>query len=106
MANPKMRTGAQILVDILVDEGVDLCFGLTGGAILPVYDELYQNRHRIKLIDTRHEQGAIHMAEGYAKSTGKVGVAVVTLTGTSSSLNLPAAWAASARAWLSSAKAS
>ncbi len=78
MANAKMRTGAQILVDILVDEGVDLCFGLTGGAILPVYDELYQNRHRIKLIDTRHEQGAIHMAEGYAKSTGKVGVAVVT----------------------------
>jgi acetolactate synthase I/II/III large subunit len=78
MQTATTKTGAQMLVDILVDEGVDLCFGLTGGAILPVYDELYRNRHRIRLIDTRHEQGAIHMTEGYAKSTGRVGVCVVT----------------------------
>jgi len=78
MAQPKMRTGAQMVVDLLGDEGVDLVCGLTGGAGLPVFDEFYKNRHRIRLVNTRHEQGALHMAEGYAKSTGKVGVAVVT----------------------------
>ena len=75
---PKLKTGAQMVVDILVDEGVEMLWGLTGGAMLPVFDALYQNRDKIRLIDTRHEQGAIHMAEGYAKSTGKVGVCVVT----------------------------
>jgi acetolactate synthase-1/2/3 large subunit len=78
MTQAKMKTGAQMVVDILHDEGVDMCFGITGGAILPVYDEFYKNRHRIRLVNTRHEQGAVHIAEGYAKSTGKVGVAVVT----------------------------
>jgi acetolactate synthase I/II/III large subunit len=78
MAKIKLKTGAQMVVDVLVDEGVDILWGLTGGAILPVFDALYQNSHRIRLIDTRHEQGAIHMAEGYAKATGKVGVCVVT----------------------------
>ncbi len=78
MAKNKLKTGAQMVVDVLVDEGVDILWGLTGGAILPVFDALYQNSDRIRLIDTRHEQGAIHMAEGYAKSTGKVGVCVVT----------------------------
>src|SRR6185369_15960414 len=67
MAKTKLKTGAQMVVDVLVDEGVDILWGLTGGAILPVFDALYQNSHRIRLIDTRHEQGAIHMAEGYAK---------------------------------------
>ena len=66
------------MVDVLVDEGVDLAFGLTGGAVLPVFDALYQNRDRIRLINTRHEQGAMHMAEGYARSSGKTGVVVVT----------------------------
>ncbi len=74
----KLKKGAQMIVDVLVSEGVDIVWGLTGGAILPVFDALYQNRDKIRLIDTRHEQGAIHMAEGYAKSTGKVGVCVVT----------------------------
>jgi acetolactate synthase-1/2/3 large subunit len=67
-----------MIVDILIDEGVTMAWGVTGGAILPVYDALYLNRDKIKLIDTRHEQGAVHMAEGFAKSTGKVGVCVVT----------------------------
>ena len=67
-----------MVVDILVDEGVEMLWGLTGGAVLPIFDALYQNKDRIKLIDTRHEQGAIHMAEGYAKATGKVGVCIAT----------------------------
>jgi acetolactate synthase-1/2/3 large subunit len=74
----KMKTGAQMIVDILIDEGVTMVWGVTGGAILPVYDALFQSRDKIKLFDTRHEQGAVHMAEGFAKSTGKVGVCVVT----------------------------
>ena len=74
----QMKTGAQMIVDILIDEGVTMAWGVTGGAILPVYDALYQSRDKIKLFDTRHEQGAVHMAEGFAKSTGKVGVCVVT----------------------------
>jgi acetolactate synthase I/II/III large subunit len=78
MAKTKLKTGAQIIVDVLIDEGVTMAWGVTGGAILPVYDALYLNRNKIKLIDTRHEQGAVHMAEGFAKSTGKVGVCVVT----------------------------
>ena len=67
-----------MIVEVLIDEGVTMAWGVTGGAILPVYDALYLNRDKIKLIDTRHEQGAVHMAEGFAKSTGKVGVCVVT----------------------------
>lgn len=78
MKKGKMRTGAQMVVDALIQEGVDIVWGITGGAILPVYDALYRNSHRIRVIDTRHEQGAVHMAEGYAKATGKVGVCVVT----------------------------
>ena len=74
----QMKTGAQMVVDILIDEGVTMAWGVTGGAILPVYDAMFKSRDKIKLIDTRHEQGAVHMAEGYAKSTGKVGVCVVT----------------------------
>ncbi|HEY5037956.1 MAG TPA: thiamine pyrophosphate-binding protein, partial [bacterium] len=76
--NAKLKKGAQMIVDVLLSEGVDIVWGVTGGAILPVYDALFLNRDKIRLIDTRHEQGAIHMAEGYAKSTGKVGVCVVT----------------------------
>jgi acetolactate synthase-1/2/3 large subunit len=75
---PKLKSGAQMVVDLLVDEGVEMLWGLTGGAVLPIFDALYQNADRIRLIDTRHEQGAIHMAEGYAKATGKVGVCIAT----------------------------
>jgi acetolactate synthase-1/2/3 large subunit len=78
MAKIKLKTGAQMVVDILVDEGVEILWGLTGGAVLPIFDALYQNSDRIRLVDTRHEQGAIHMAEGYAKATGRVGVCIAT----------------------------
>jgi len=74
----KLKTGAQMVVDIMVEEGVEMLWGLTGGAVLPIFDAFYQNSDRIRLIDTRHEQGAIHMAEGYAKATGKVGVCIAT----------------------------
>ena len=70
-------TGAKMVVQALKDQGVDVIFGYPGGAVLPIYDELFlQNDIRHVLV--RHEQGAIHMAEGYARSTGKVGVALVT----------------------------
>nr|WP_159872256.1 biosynthetic-type acetolactate synthase large subunit [Novosphingobium sp. 9U] len=70
-------SGAAILIQSLVDEGVDTIFGYPGGAILPVYDALFQ-QNQIRHILVRHEAGAIHAAEGYARSTGKVGVVLVT----------------------------
>ncbi|MCB1305592.1 MAG: acetolactate synthase large subunit, partial [Leptospiraceae bacterium] len=70
------KTGARLLVELLESRGVDLVFGYPGGAILPFYDELYHSNIRHILV--RHEQGAIHMAEGYARSTGKPGVVIVT----------------------------
>lgn len=71
-----LRTGAKVLVDSLLDQGVEMIFGYPGGAVLPLYDQLYDAA--IPNILTRHEQGAIHAAEGYAKATGKVGVVLVT----------------------------
>ncbi|MBB6124809.1 acetolactate synthase 3 large subunit [Sphingobium subterraneum] len=71
------RSGADILVQCLVDLGVEVVFGYPGGAVLPIYDALY-NHPTIKHILVRHEQGATHMAEGYARSTGKPGVVLVT----------------------------
>ena len=70
------KTGAKIMIDLLEAHGVEICFGYPGGAILPFYDELYHSR--IKHILVRHEQGAIHMAEAYARVTGKPGVCIVT----------------------------
>src|SRR5215831_10585736 len=70
--------GAEILIDSLVHEGVDSIFGYPGGAVLHIYDELWRARDRITHYLVRHEQGAVHMAEGYARSSGKVGVALVT----------------------------
>jgi acetolactate synthase-1/2/3 large subunit len=70
--------GARILIEALVCEGVDTIFGFPGGAILHVYDELARARDRIKHILVRHEQGAVHAAEGYARSSGKVGVVMAT----------------------------
>jgi acetolactate synthase-1/2/3 large subunit len=69
-------TGAQALIKSLEHEGVDVVFGLPGGAILPVYDPIIDSTIRHILV--RHEQGAGHMAEGYALATGKAGVAIVT----------------------------
>ncbi|MDE0604908.1 MAG: thiamine pyrophosphate-binding protein, partial [bacterium] len=68
--------GGQALMKALENEGVDILFGLPGGAILPVYDPLIDSSIRHVLV--RHEQGAGHMAEGYAHATGRPGVAMVT----------------------------
>ena len=70
-------SGAKILIQALVDQGVTDVFGYPGGAILPVYDELFQ-QNRIRHILVRQEGGAVHGAEGYARSTGQVGVVIVT----------------------------
>ncbi|SHG28041.1 acetolactate synthase 3 large subunit [Cognatishimia maritima] len=70
-------TGAKMVVQALKDQGVDTVFGYPGGAVLPIYDEIFQ-QNDIRHILVRHEQGAVHAAEGYARSTGKVGVALVT----------------------------
>lgn len=75
MSNPE-RTGADALIDVMIQEGVEYIFGLPGGAAIPVFDALVGRS--IQLILTRHEQGATHMADGYARATGKVGVALVT----------------------------
>ena len=71
-----IKTGSQILLDALIREGVEYVFGIPGGANLPLFDALYESS--IKFILTRHEQGAGHAADGYARATGKVGVCLVT----------------------------
>lgn len=71
-------TGSQIVIECLKEQGVDTVFGYPGGAILNVYDELYKHRDEIRHILTSHEQGASHAADGYARSTGKVGVCLAT----------------------------
>ena len=71
------RSGAQILIESLVQQGVEFVFGYPGGAVLPIYDELFAHS-RIRHILVRHEAGAAHAAEGYARSTGKPGVVLVT----------------------------
>ena len=70
-------SGAQIVVKALIDQGVDTVFGYPGGAVLPIYDEIFKQTN-IRHILVRHEQGATHAAEGYARSTGKPGVVLVT----------------------------
>ncbi|HJU53860.1 MAG TPA: biosynthetic-type acetolactate synthase large subunit, partial [Pyrinomonadaceae bacterium] len=70
--------GAEILMEALVHEGVDCIFGYPGGAVLHIYDELWRVRERVTHYLVRHEQGAVHMAEGYARASGRVGVALVT----------------------------
>ena len=73
----KAMTGAKMVVQALIDQGVDVVFGYPGGAVLPIYDEIFQ-QNSIKHVLVRHEQGAVHAAEGYARATGKPGVALVT----------------------------
>ena len=73
----RRMTGAQMVVQALRDQGVDTVFGYPGGAVLPIYDEIFQ-QNDIRHILVRHEQGAAHAAEGYARSTGKPGVVLVT----------------------------
>ncbi|MFC2967189.1 acetolactate synthase 3 large subunit [Acidimangrovimonas pyrenivorans] len=73
----KAMTGARMVVQALKDQGVEVVFGYPGGAVLPIYDEIFQ-QNEIRHVLVRHEQGAVHMAEGYARSTGKPGVVIVT----------------------------
>ena len=73
----KSMTGARMVVQALKDQGVEVVFGYPGGAVLPIYDEIFQ-QNDIRHILVRHEQGAVHAAEGYARSTGKPGVVLVT----------------------------
>ena len=70
--------GAQAIIEALLTEGVETIFGYPGGGIMPFYDELYKNQGKIEHILVRHEQAAVHAAEGYARSSGKVGVCVAT----------------------------
>jgi TPP-dependent trihydroxycyclohexane-1,2-dione (THcHDO) dehydratase len=73
----EMMTGAEIVLRALKDQGVEHIFGYPGGAVLPIYDEIFQQED-VEHILVRHEQGATHAAEGYARSTGKCGVVLVT----------------------------
>lgn len=70
--------GSQILIECLLEQGVDTIFGYPGGAILNVYDELYRYQDKLRHVLTSHEQGASHAADGYARATGKVGVCMAT----------------------------
>lgn len=71
-------SGAEAIIHCLLEEGVDLIYGYPGGAIMPVYDELYKFQDKLTHILTRHEQGATHAAQGYARVSGRVGVAMAT----------------------------
>ena len=70
--------GSQILLETLLEQGTDTIFGYPGGAALNIYDELYKYSDRIRHVLAAHEQGASHAADGYARSTGKVGVCFAT----------------------------
>ncbi|NQU70558.1 MAG: acetolactate synthase 3 large subunit, partial [Rhodospirillales bacterium] len=76
MADQQM-TGSEILLKAMIDQSVDTIFGYPGGAVLPLYDALF-SENALDHILVRQEGGAVHMAEGYARSTGKVGVVLVT----------------------------
>lgn len=76
-SNPTMMEGAEVIMKVLEDQGVEVIFGYPGGAVLPIYDAIFRN-NKIRHVLVRHEQAAVHAAEGYARSTGKVGVVLVT----------------------------
>jgi len=76
--DPASRTGAQIMCEALVREGVEVMFGIPGGAIMPFYHAMWEYRDRLRHVLCRHEQGAGHAAEGYARASGRVGVCVAT----------------------------
>ena len=75
MANSPL-SGAEVIIECLKREGIDTIFGYPGGSAIPMFDAILDSN--IKVVLTRHEQGATHMADGYARQTGKVGVALVT----------------------------
>ena len=95
-------TGAEMVIQALADQGVEHVFGYPGGAVLPIYDALF-HQDKVRHILVRHEQGAVHAAEGYARSTGKVGCVLVTsgpgatnaVTGLTDALWIPSRWSAS-----------
>ena len=70
--------GSEAIIKCLIEEGVDTIYGYPGGAIMPVYDSLYSYQDQINHVLVRHEQGATHAAQGYARSSGKIGVAIAT----------------------------
>ena len=76
MAKRKLN-GSEVIIQCLLEAGVDTVFGYPGGAVLPIYDELFK-QNKLKHVLVRQEGGAVHMAEGYARSTGKLGVVLVT----------------------------
>ena len=76
--NDNKISGAEAIIKSFLSEGIDTVFGYPGGAIIPVYDVLYRYQKELHHILVRHEQAAIHAAQGYARVTGKVGVAMVT----------------------------
>ena len=78
MSNNKKISGAEAVIRTLIEEGVDLIYGYPGGAIMPIYDELYKFQDKLQHVLTRHEQGATHAAQGFARVSGKVGVCVAT----------------------------
>ena len=78
MKEKRELTGAEIIWESLIEEGVDVVFGYPGGAILPAYDALTKYEGKIHHVLVRHEQGATHMADGYSRASGKVGVAMAT----------------------------
>ena len=73
----RRMNGSHIVIKALVDQGVDTIFGYPGGAVLPLYDALFE-QNQIRHVLVRQEGGAVHMAEGYARSSGRVGVVLVT----------------------------
>ena len=77
-ANTERISGSEAVIKCLLAEGVDILYGYPGGAIMPVYDELYKYQDKLHHVLTRHEQGATHAAQGYARISGKVGVAIAT----------------------------
>src|ERR687885_2450254 len=74
----EQRTGAQIMCEALIREGVEVMFGIPGGAIMPFYYAMWEYRDKLRHVLCRHEQGAGHAAEGYARSTGRLGVCIGT----------------------------
>ncbi len=77
-AEQNIMSGAEMVVQAMIDQGVEVLFGYPGGAVLPIYDALFDREDKLRHILVRHEQGATHAAEGYARSTGKPGVVLVT----------------------------
>jgi acetolactate synthase-1/2/3 large subunit len=78
IVNKKNMAGSEAVINCLLAEGVDLLYGYPGGAIMPIYDELFKYKKKLHHVLTRHEQGAIHSAQGFARVTGKVGVVMAT----------------------------